>query len=282
VVPDSDGALSDDDDRVAVVTRGQRVLTTALAVAGAGMLALAAGAPWTGHHVPPSAPSAAVHVTGESAQAITAGRLLFVGASYSIGLGATAPDEGYPTLLAERLHRPFTVDAVSGTGFQNPGRHQAGTFAQRIARVPTLPAPHIVIIQGGRDDVRYASAKEYTAALDTITLAQKRFASARVVVLGPIPGSLPVSSKITAIRAAIGRACRTAHAGFIDPITLHWITPRNVRSYAGHVHGHPNDAGYAYIANRLLAALPRALQDSRPPSPPAPAPSGSASSPTQT
>ncbi|MGH3743247.1 MAG: SGNH/GDSL hydrolase family protein [Mycobacteriales bacterium] len=264
------------------MTRRQRGLAAVLAVVGAGMLALVAGAPWGGRHAAPQAPAAAVHVAGEAAQAVDTGRLLFVGASYSIGLGATGPSAGYPSLVAARLHRPYTIDAFSGTGFQNPGRHHAGTFAQRITRLPTLPAPSIVIIQGGRDDTRYPAANEFTAAVDTIALAQRRFTSARVVVLGPIPAILPVSSRITEIRSALGRACAAAHAGFIDPIGLHWITPANVRAFSGHVRGHPNDAGYAYIATRLMAALPRALQAGRAPVRPPPTPTDAPSSPTLT
>lgn len=266
------------------MTRRRRMLAAALAVVGGGTIALAAGAPWTARHAPPPPPppSAAGHLTGESAQAVAAGRLLFVGASYSIGLGATGPSAGYPTLLAARLHRPYTVDAVSGTGFQNPGRHRAGTFAERMAHVPTLPAPRIVIIQGGRDDTRYPSATEYTAALQTIELAQHRFVSAQVVVLGPIPATLPVSVKVAEIRSAIGRACATAHAGFIDPITLRWITPANVRAFSSHIRGHPNDAGYAYITTKLMAALPAALRAARPPLDQTPAATVTATSPTQT
>lgn len=264
------------------MTRRRRVLAAVMALTGAAALALAAGAPWRTHHAPARPTTAAVHVTGETAQAVDAERLLFVGASYSIGLGATAPSAAYPSLLAGRLHRPFAVDAASGTGFQNPGRHHAGTFAERISRLPTLPPPNIVIIQGGRDDTRYPTSKEYGAALATITLAQRRFTSARVVVLGPIPAVLPVSSTISAIRSSLGRACATARAGFIDPITQRWITPANVRAFSGHVRGHPNDAGYAYITARLLAALPRALAASRPPLAPEPAATASPTGPAVT
>lgn len=120
--------------------------------------------------------------------------MLFVGASYSLGLGASGPSAGYPSLLAGRLHRPYTVDAVSETGFQNPGRHRAGTFAVRIARIPTVPAPQVVIIQGGRDDTGYPAGTEYAAALAAIMLAQQRFGAARVVVLGPIPAVYEIAA----------------------------------------------------------------------------------------
>lgn len=266
-----------------MVTGRRRVLVALLAVAGSVTVAFAAGAPLLGGHGEKSLPAAAhaaVHGATRAAHATVAGgRLLFVGASYSIGLGATERAAGYPSLLADQMHRAFSVDAVSGTGFQNPGRDRSGTFAERIARVPISPPPRVVIIQGGRDDTHYPITAEYTAALDTIRLAQNRFTSAQVVVLGPIPASLPVSARVGAIRAAIGRACATAHAGFIDPITGRWITPANVRSFSGHIHGHPNDAGYAYIASKLLGALPQALLAAQPPLHPTPAPALPASAP---
>lgn len=275
-----------DDGRVASVTRRQRALAALLVVAGVGAVALVAGAPLLRRHAAPPAPGPAVHLSGRPAeqavQTIAAGRLLFVGASYSIGLGATDPAFGYPDLLADRLQRPFTVEAASGTGFQNPGRRDAGTFAQRIARTPTAPAPRIVIIQGGRDDTRYPIEKEYAAALDTIRLAESRFASAQVVVLGPIPAVLPVSSKVSEISAAIGRACRAARAGYVDPVGLRWITPENVDRFSGHIRGHPNDAGYAYIATKLMGALPAALRAAQPPLVPAPVPTAAPSPSTLT
>lgn len=254
------------------MSRRWRVLAAALALSVAGVVA---GATVPRAHAHGRVPVGAVHVSGETAQDVVTGRLLFVGASYSIGLGATNAAEGYASLLADRMHQPYSVNAVSGTGFQNAGRHHSGTFAERIARIPVLPAPSIVVIQGGRDDTRFPSSREYAAALDTIQLAQHRFRSARVVVLGPIPAVLPVSTRILAIRSAIGQACRAARAGFIDPIAQRWITPENIRSYSGRIHGHPNDAGYAYITTRLIAALPAALHASQPPLQPLPTPSAS-------
>lgn len=197
--------------------------------------------------------------------AIVSGRLLFIGASYSVGLGATAKAFSLPSLLAAHYHEPYQVDAFSGTGFQNPGVLHQGTFAQRLLLDPVTPPPRIVIIQGGRDDFRYPITGEYPAALNTIELAQHRFDEAQVVVLGPVPGSLPVDPRVLELRDAIKRAATVADAGFIDPIAEDWITLANVQTYAGHILGHPNDAGYAYITTRLREELPEALANSRPP-----------------
>jgi hypothetical protein len=197
--------------------------------------------------------------------AIVSGRLLFIGASYSVGLGATGRAFAFPTLLAERFHQPFRVDAVSGTGFQDPGPLHQGTFAERLVRDPGDPPPRVVIIQGGRDDYPFPVADEYPAALHTIELAQQRFEQAQVVVLGPIPGHLPVTPRLVQVRDEIQRAALVAHAGFIDPLAQDWITLANEADYAGRIRGHPNDAGYAYIADRLREELPLALSESRPP-----------------
>lgn len=225
------------------------------------------------HSVPSSAATPNNSTSGQDQRArrsvtttIAAGRLLFVGASYSIGLGATRPGAAYPSLLAERLHRALTVNAISGTGFQNPGgRHHGGTFLERIGLIPTTPAPRIVIIQGGRDDVRFPLAHESHAVIETIEAAQERFQQAQIVVLGPIPSSLPVRADVIAINDVIAQACRMAGAGYVNAVGAGWITPENVYRYAGPIRGHPNDAGYAYIATRLLTALPAALKDSKAP-----------------
>ncbi|MHA3701298.1 SGNH/GDSL hydrolase family protein [Jatrophihabitans sp. YIM 134969] len=197
--------------------------------------------------------------------AIASGKLLFVGASYTVGLGATAPRAGYAPVLAGNLDRRFTVAAASGTGFLNPGSRHQGTFAQRIEALPADLDPRIVVIQGGRNDVGYPQPALQAAARDTITLAQHRFAHAQVVVMGPIPSVVPVSPRLLATRNVVRAAARQTGAGFVDPIAQGWITQENERQFAGPVPAHPNDAGYRYIANRLLVDLPAALEQSQPP-----------------
>lgn len=196
---------------------------------------------------------------------VAAGRLLFVGASYTVGWGATKTDDSYEFLVARRLDRIFSVNAVAGTGFLNPGPEREGTFAERVRRIPVATDPRIVVLQGGRDDSRYAPAREYRAAVSTIRLVQRRFVHARVVVVGPIPARVPVPASLRAINAALQRASATAGAGYIDAIAQGWIDADDEQAYAGAVPGHPDDRGYAFIARRLVADLPAALSASRAP-----------------
>lgn len=197
--------------------------------------------------------------------AIASGRLLFVGASYTAGLGATTPQAGYAPVLASDLDRRFALDAVSGTGFLNPGQHHQGTFGERIARLPADLDPRIVVIQGGRNDTGYPQRDLQAAARDTITLAQHRFEHAQVVVMGPIPAYVPASQRLLQTRDIVRAAARQTGAGFVDPIAQTWITRANQGRFAGPVPAHPNDAGYRYIASRLLEDLPAALEESQPP-----------------
>jgi lysophospholipase L1-like esterase len=191
--------------------------------------------------------------------------LLFIGASYSIGLGATSPLDALPRLLSRDLHASFRVDAIAGTGFQNPGRKGLGTFAQRIRTDAATPSPQAVLIQGGRNDLHYPLSREFDAVLATIRLARARFAQARIVLLGPVPARVPVSRRMSRLCNSIARAAAAGRASFINPVAEHWITEANEHRYIGNIPGHPNDAGYRYIARRLLDALPTALAASAPP-----------------
>lgn len=247
------------------ITRGLAAVTS-VAVLGAGVVAGVVSRSDDGAGTPELASNEKVQA------AIASGQLLFVGASYTVGLGATGPRFGYAPVLATSLDRRFVVAAVSGTGFMNPGSQHQGTFGERIERLPSTLDPRIVVIQGGRNDAGYPLSEVQTAAQSTIELARHRFTHAQVVVMGPIPGALPVSPRLLGLRDRIEAAARSAGAGFVDPLAQGWITRSNVRRYAGPVPFHPNDAGYRYIAGRLLADLPAALEQADKPLDAAPTP----------
>ena len=96
---------------MALLARGVAVALLLGCVAS--VVALAAGRTTTDGRPDPGASMA----SNEKVRvAIASGKLLFVGASYTVGLGATAADRGYAPVLAGSLDRRFTVAAVSGTG----------------------------------------------------------------------------------------------------------------------------------------------------------------------
>jgi len=193
-------------------------------------------------------------------------RILILGASYTQGLGAEPATAGYAYLVGPELHWASEVHGVSGTGYLNPGPRHQGTFAQQIDQLPTTFAPNVVLVQGGRNDGNYPRPRLEAAIAATIAQARKHFVGARIVMLGPIPPRVPVDAGELRAEAALGAVAASQHVMFIDPIREHWITAENQATYAGHVPGHPNNAGYAYIAHRL------ALDLSRMPAPPTHAP----------
>lgn len=216
-------------------------------------------------------PHQAVHDT------IAAGRLLFVGASYTVGWGATSTADDYADLVADHLRRPFLVNAVPGTGFTNPGNEHQGTFAQRIATIPVSVDPRIVIIQGGRDDNAPPDV-EQAAVTSTVELARHRFTSAQVVVLGPIPATVPISKQLADLNTAVERGTTAGGGGYVDPIAQDWITRADEHGYLGKIPGHPDDLGYADFAKLLVEDLPEALAHAHAPvAPVPPVTSGSAS-----
>jgi lysophospholipase L1-like esterase len=199
--------------------------------------------------------------------------ILFVGASYTAGVGAQPQTNGYAYLTARALGWQPRIDAVPGSGYLNPGppsdrwpsdrgpndRGQGGTFADRLAKMPTSPAPDLVVLQGGRNDIGYPEAELHNAVQHTVDVARARFSHARIVLLGPIPAALPPSHGEFAVAHVLRDVARSADVSFVDPIAEGWITNENERGYVGDVPAHPDNAGYAYIAKRLVDDLDKLL-----------------------
>jgi acyl-CoA thioesterase-1 len=183
--------------------------------------------------------------------------VLFIGASYTAGLGATPPTEGYAYVVGREPGWRTQVYGVAGTGFLNPGPHGGQTFAQRVAHVPDHIHPDLVVFQGGRNDVAYPAAKLRAAAIATAELTRKRFAGAQIVFLGPIPAHVPAPPSQLAVASTLRSAATACHAVFLDPIEQSWITPENEKGFGGPVPAHPDNSGYAYIAQRLMGDLDR-------------------------
>jgi lysophospholipase L1-like esterase len=204
-------------------------------------------------HVHPSAP-----ISSPVGQAATYARVhdvLFIGASYTAGLGATPPTAGYAYLIGRQPGWRAQVDGVSGSGFLNPGPHGGQTFADRVATLPLSPRPDLVVFQGGRNDVGYPMPRLRAAIISTVDLARHRFTDAQIVLLGPIPGHVPATRGQLAVASVMRSAADACHATFIDPIAAHWITAQNEQAYSGQIPAHPGNRGYAYIAGRLFVSL---------------------------
>jgi acyl-CoA thioesterase I len=212
-------------------------------------------------------PVAVARVVKVAKQA-TPKRILFVGASYTAGVGAVPATNGYAFLTAKAMGWDARIDAIPGSGYLNPGPQrpgqppQDGTFLSRLAHIPVDPAPNLVLIQGGRNDASYSEPAVRDAVQSACDIAKSRFVHARIVLLGPIPASVPPDRGELDVARAMGQAARVEHIAFIDPIAEGWITADNELGFTGDVPAHPDNAGYAYIAKRLVTDLDQLLDGS--------------------
>lgn len=227
------------------------------------VLACAAGA-LTALIAHPASPRPVAVSRVAQATAPTPHHILFVGASYTAGIGASAPEFGYAPVTARALGWSARVDAVPGTGYVNPGPPSDGhpgdgTFAARLARLAPDPAPNILVLQGGRNDIGCPAPELRAAIQRTVALAKSRFRPAHIVLLGPIPATLPPDHGELAVAHELAVVAGATGVTFIDPIAEGWINVHNQRGYVGDVPAHPDDAGYAYIAKRLVIDLDQLL-----------------------
>ena len=171
----------------------------------------------------------------------TLARLIVLGDSLGVGLGASTPAHAYASILAAELDLSLDMRAVSGT-----------TVAQQA--IPTdLCAGDTVVWIAGYNDMRAGhDAQEVGQAVHRAVQAM-RSQGAAVYIASPIPmteagyaayapawnhGS---DASLANYRAALPGSVRIAY------------NPVNVTSDVVH----PNDTGYRQIANSFLAAMRR-------------------------
>ena len=148
---------------------------------------------------------------------------------------------------------------MGGTGYLDPGPHGAGNYQSRIGRLSLPIAPTVILFQSGRNDLGYPLRTIHQAVLSTLSLTRHRWPRAHLVVLGPIPATVPVPAGLLSVEGVVREARVTAGVPFIDPIAQNWIAAKNEHHNAGLVPAHPGNAGYAYLASRLSADLSRLL-----------------------
>jgi lysophospholipase L1-like esterase len=217
-----------------------------------------AGTPATAAATPLAASSAASVSTRAALPlpAIHAGsRVVFYGDSYTASVNASSPAKGYATLTAKAFGWRPTIIGSPGSGFTNIGlTSKAGTFGDRFAKqlAPVLPGAALVIVQDGLND---------SNPYPTRDAAEAFFAKLRAAYRGPVVllGAVAPTGTPTASQARINQmlaiAAKQAKVPYISPIYEHWITPANSARFFVTGQIHPNDAGYAYIAQRFVRDL---------------------------
>jgi acyl-CoA thioesterase I len=182
--------------------------------------------------------------------------LLILGDSYTAGVGADQPDQGWAYLVAGELGYPANIDGVAGTGFAWGGGaadELGGEYEVRLRDIAANPAfvPNVLILQGGQNDSQVPNPDEVeTATAQTIEAARRFWPGVQVVVLGP-SAPQPAAEELRGVNSAVRAGAAAANAPFVNAIEAGWFTSANSPGFNSDG-AHPNTAGHAYLAERFL------------------------------
>lgn len=206
--------------------------------------------------VTPSARDAAVEA--ESAERLTteAPSIVFVGDSWTYGVGAT-DDEGYAQRLVTSLRWENALRGVGGSGYTVTGGAEAGdsasTYGERAEQMRGGQAD-VVVVQGSLND-RDSSAQTITeGAVRTFTALREGLPTdAEILVVGSTYTPGTTVAEIDKVNSAVGAAALQAGLRFIDPAAEGWLNPDDPALWADD--NHPSDAGHQVFADRLLPII---------------------------
>jgi lysophospholipase L1-like esterase len=153
----------------------------------------------------------------------------------------------------------LVLDTEAGTGFVAKGKEVSasnGSYQSRWARHAGTTQPSFVVISGGRNDVPRPPATVVSAVKRYLKTVRSAFPTAKIIVITPVVRvDQAVSPTVDAIRSA--ERSQADHLGLVvvDPIGEGWLDATNAHVYFAADGVQLNDAGQAYLADRLIGAL---------------------------
>jgi len=180
----------------------------------------------------------------------------FYGDSYTLGTGASDPSKRWSSIICGRRGWNEFNPSVNGLGFvRNRAAYGVDEPSMIVAKHPDI----VFVTMGLNDNFAYATGGDapkqiHRAIVGDLAGLKKQLPEARFIVVEPFwytderPHSLAViSGWVKAEAAVIG-------ADYI-PFASHWI--EHHPEWMADDGLHPNDAGYARIADEMDAALTR-------------------------
>lgn len=183
-------------------------------------------------------------------------KVAFWGDSWTGGAGANKPTDGYAYVASDRMEWDSRVIGVGGTGYLNPGVEKIGTYEQRAAKLDVDPTVRLLVVQGSINDQIMDLAGHYGAVESTLEMLRVKFPSAQIVLLGPVPSTIPANPNLTVIDGNLFDVAAEQKLPYISPIAEGWLTADN---YAEMINekaaNHPSTEGHAYLAGKVIDAL---------------------------
>ncbi|MDI4657673.1 SGNH/GDSL hydrolase family protein [Xanthobacter autotrophicus] len=204
-------------------------------------------------------------------------RILAIGSSTTVGTGASSTATNYPSQLARRLDAALGEGRVEITNAGINGESAPATLSRLELFLQAPPLPDLVLWQVGTNDVIFggdpARLKQLVGkGLDAIAAAG---AAALVIDQQYYPAILDLD-RYESFVAAVGAAASERGAPLLPRYLMmkQWAAqdPAGLRATLAWDRFHPNDRGYACLADLLAPAIVAAMAvDASAPQGPAPA-----------
>jgi lysophospholipase L1-like esterase len=177
--------------------------------------------------------------------------LLVVGASFSEGVGASRPAQGWPYLLAQKLGWDVVVRGVPGAGYVRVGKGGGGPVARELAGIDLARLnPAVVIVQAGHNDIGEPLGLVSQNVAGVVERIQQRAPNAKIALITVFTRRRPVAQAAPTDQAIVDSARRAdPDVTILDPMTQRWTFPVVAD------HFHPSQAGHSWIANRVMQLL---------------------------
>jgi lysophospholipase L1-like esterase len=185
--------------------------------------------------------------------------LVVLGDSYATGLGASVEVLRWSSRVASSRGWLEANLGRGGTGWATT----AGLSGCGLSLCPTVETmaaaavaarPDVVLVSAGRNDLAVygTSPASVQAAIErTVAVLRAGLPSARIVVISPMWDSSAVNPGIP-VMAGWAQQSAVAHGAQFVPDASSWLLGHPEWIFDG---VHPDDAGYAQIADRVLAGL---------------------------
>ncbi|GAB3605302.1 SGNH/GDSL hydrolase family protein [Conyzicola nivalis] len=180
----------------------------------------------------------------------TGTRVAFYGDSYTLGTGASSADKRWSTIVSRERNWNEFNPSVNGLGFVTNRVDENDLPSQIIDRNPEI----VFVTMGLNDNFSYDALSEVIREQITEDLDRLKAAlpDARFVVVEPFWYTDERPASVDVIGGWVEDAARSIGADYV-PGASHWIEGHPEWMAADGLH--PNDEGYAAIAERMDAEL---------------------------
>jgi lysophospholipase L1-like esterase len=180
-----------------------------------------------------------------------------IGDSYTTGTdeGGLGPNgwtaRAWQTLAYRGVQVAADVASEGGAGYGVRGNH--GSVFEDLTARAVHPDDMLVVFFGSRNDQGVDAMQFAGMAHNTLDLARRAAPSSRLLVIGPPWPTADVPNSVLQIRDMLKVQAWVAGAAFVDPLAERWFVGRPDLIGADGVH--PNDAGHAYLADKIAPLI---------------------------